>query len=482
MNYKLLISFIISLSIFNGCSIDPNYDAEKAFWHAEQKANQILKTSKNNPSKKDLEQIIKNYKQVIQITPLSPLSLKAKEIIINIYLSQKRYKEVHFELKSIIENFSINKRIASQSYLKNGKIYELENKFNEAYLEYEKIIDLYPVSVIGLNMPTYLLEFYKKHKQDIEYKWTFKQAQRHYLSIINEFKGTSHENALKNYLLKLYFKEEKWEKIINFWNETSTQDNADTPLIMRSAISRANVYALKMNKTNKAVSILKDLVEKYQKHPYTKHVQLRLVNIYQAAKNFTEARKILNTIIKTYPDEKEIIIQCKLKLISILKEENQTEQVISGYNKIEETYPDNINTLSIPFSLYNFYKKLNDNNKASNQLNKAISKYKNIWEQGEKEKKDLITGQLLLFCYAQKKDYNQMITILDGLNERFPKNLKFLFTKAEIYKNKLHDNIQAKKVLKQILTKHPKNQKLKYIIKAMLNEIQSEKKDSIKTK
>ncbi len=480
MNYKLLVSLIISIAIFNGCAIDPHYNAEKAFWHAEQKAKKILRNSKNKPSKQDFQNIIREYKKVVKIAPLAPLSLKAKDIIINIYLSQKKYEEVHFELKSIIENFSINTRVASQSYFKNGKIYELEKKFNEAYLEYEKIIDLYPASIVGLNMPIYLLEFYKNHKQNIEYKWTFEQAERHYLSIINEFKETSQENALKNYLLKLYFKEEKWEKIINFWNEAGTKDDANTPLIMRAAISRANIYSVKMNQTNKAIKILKDLAEKYQKHPYTKHVQLRLVNIYQTERNFIEANKILHSIIETYPDEKDIIIQCKLKLISILKDENKNEIVISEYKKIQEEYPDNINTLSIPFSLYSFYKQL-DHAETAKQLLKAIEQYEPLWKNGQKEKKDLVAGQLLLFCYAQKKDYNKMIILLDELNARFPKDPRFLFTKAELYKNKLHNIEKTKEVLAQILKKYPNNQKLKYIVQAMLAEMQSEKKLSTTT-
>lgn len=465
MFIKLLLIYFIFLS---GCAIDPHYTAEKLFWYAEQNAKKITFEKKGILNETDWNNIISYYRKVIKFSPLDKLSLKSKAVIIKIYLAQNKYDEIHVELKEIIENFSVDPGISTKAFFTSGKIYELEKKFDDAFLEYEKIKDLYPLSNIGLNIPLYLLKFCKEHKDKIQYNWTYDETKRHYLQLVNEYSKTSYEIPLKNYLLQLYFQEEKWEEVIDFWSETSKRENVETPLIMQASLAQADVYSQKLDQKDKAVEILKELYSKYPDHEFIKHIKFRLAYLYKTMNDLSKSKELFENIIKENSDSEDFIIQCKLQLISIMKKDKDNEKVISAYDELTKQYPNNLQILPIPFSKYLFYKNNSNEDAASVVLKSAITIYQDIWNKGENDKKSLISGQLLLFCYYQLDDNIKSIEILDSLSKRFPETPQFLFAKAALYKNKLKDLKKAKEIFNEIQQKYPNSFSLNNSLKALM--------------
>ena len=156
-----MVFAILFLASLTGC-FDSRYVAEKALWHAENKVASLVRQKPQGLSAQDIQEIVKVYRDVVTKAPLDPLAAKAQVVISNLHLIQGNYAEAQKELRNIIQNFSSKGKIASQAYLNIGNIYEAQKRWDDAAGEYNKIIDLYPLSTLGLQMPIYMMQHYQR--------------------------------------------------------------------------------------------------------------------------------------------------------------------------------------------------------------------------------------------------------------------------------------------------------------------------------
>ncbi|EKD26691.1 MAG: hypothetical protein ACD_79C01060G0002, partial [uncultured bacterium] len=473
----------ISLLI-SGCGTS-HYNAEKAFWYAETNSQRILKEKSGKLEESDYDHIINGYRKVTKVAPLDNLAMKSMFIITNIYYAQKRYDKAHMELNSIIQNFSSDKDLATHAFYLNGKIWEIEEKFNEAFLEYEKILDLYPLSNRGIEMPLYLFRFYQTHKDVLEYTYSMDRVITHYKWLIDEYSNTSYEDMLKNFLLRAYFIGEKWDEIINFWNSELSEKKEDIPLIMKGSIAKAEILSGKLNKELDAIDICKQLIVDYPEHSYTKEIKFKLSELYVKLLDFDNAINTLSEAINTYKDDSGFVIKSRMSLAKIFLLLKNNKGSLEQYDLIQTSYPDHYLSLSIPFMKFRFYKQTNDEENAKKQLEKSIEFYSGIFSKDVADTNDKsfkVAGHLLLVCRIYSENWDESIKLLEKLSVKTPGNPRYLFILASIYRDKLNQPEKAKEIYLKIATEFKNNQQILKSVNVLLETIEKNIKiDQIKT-
>lgn len=203
--FLLTFGLFILFSAFIRYS-DAHYLSEKLFWHAEEHASKILKTKpKESLKEKDYQEIIAAYRRVVDTCPLEPLAAKSQFIISKIYFTQGEKESAQKELRHIIENFFSDAQLASRAQFTIGRIYETQGKWKEAFEEYDKIVDLYPLTPLGLKTPIYIMQYYHKKNNQLEEEKAYRMAIRHYETLLRKYMDTKVAPVVENYLAMAHF-------------------------------------------------------------------------------------------------------------------------------------------------------------------------------------------------------------------------------------------------------------------------------------
>ena len=467
---KLIFAAPLILSAFfcGGCG-DSHYQAEKQFWHAEQKAKKLIESRCGNLSPEDYQDIIKGYKKVVEAAPVDPLSAKAHFLIVNLHTVQKNYVEAQNELKQIVQNFSADKKTASKAYFAMGKLWEMQGKFDEALEEYKKIIDFYPVSSLGLEMPLYMTQLCEKNREKITGGWAYSQMIRHYQALIDEYKGTSFEPYLQNYLIKAYLKGENWDDMLKIWDEQIKKKDDKT--LLSASLSKARFYEEKEKNIPEAIKICEELIQKIPSDPSVSQIRLYMAQLRIKNGEMDKASDILSSLLKEFPKDQELAILCHLGLVSIDETRGRYTDAVEKLKKIREMFPDNPRSLAIPFQIYMNFEKMKDQANASRIMEETIREYSYRWKEEGKERIDLIIGKLLLRCYLQLKDWDRAAAHLQSFDERFPQTPYFLLLQAAIYSDKLELPLKARNVYNNILKRYSANKTITEAVEKLLKKL-----------
>ena len=466
--YRFLGLVVLAGSVvLTGCT-DNRFSSEKLFWQAEQKVNKLVKgKTRESLTKEDFDRIIRVYRRVADKFPLEPLAAKAQFLIIDIYTAQGEYDKAHQELKSIIENFSFQSKIAARAQFAVGKIFEFQGKSREALDEYEKVSDLYPLSSLGLETPLYITQYYKKMKDKPGQKRAHRQAIRHYKKIIGDYADTSIAGVVQNYLVQAYLQREDWSGAIKVWDEIITK-YPNTPQAIRGLMAKAEVRAKHLDDLAGAIVIYQECVEKYPQAEFIKEVKLRLGNLYLENSQNSKAQEVFSLLIKDYPQDENLVVRGRFGIVSCLKEEGRKEEAVKEYRDICKSYPDNPSAFSTPYLVYRYYRKIDDIENAKTALDTAISEYEKKFSPVGRDKKNTALSRLLFLCYAEKKDWNKALGLLRTLAGNQPKDPSSLLTMAVIYFKELDDAKEAKKIFREVIDKFSSNKALVKLAKEQI--------------
>lgn len=469
MRFIFYIVAFFPLFLSGGCG-DPHYQAEKYFWYAEQNARKIMATRANKLQPDDYIEIIKGYRKVIEVAPVDPLSAKTQFLIANLFSIQKNYTEAQKELRRIVQNFSSDKTTASKACFAMGKLWELQDRFDDALDEYKKIIDFYPLSFLGMEMPLYMTQLCEKNKEKITGGWSYSQMIRHYEALIEEYKGTSIEHSLQNYLIRAYLKGENWDDMLKIWDD-QINAKSDKTSVIAASLSKAKLNATQLKNIPEAIKICEDLIRKFPDDPSIPKIRFYIGQLQLENGEINKSGDTFSSILKDYPAEKDVGILCHFALVIIDEKNGKNAEALTKLKKIRELFPDHPRSLDIPFLIYQNYEKLNDQSNAAVAMQEAINEYSYKWKQGGKEQKDLITGKLLLRCYLQLKDWGGAAKHLQSFDERFPQTPYFLLLQAAIYADKMKLPLKARNVYDNILKKYSRNSKLTKAVEELVQNL-----------
>jgi len=450
------IYLLIFLSFFVFACSDSHYVAEKLLWQAEKNTKELLKNKSNRLSSDDYEKIISYYREVTERVPLDTLSSKAHFFITDILLREGKYEEARKELRVVINNFSSSGAIASQAYFAIGRIFESQGKWEEAKEEYDKIIDLYPLTNIGLNLPLYIVQHYTLKNNNKEKESAYRKALRHYKGLIEEYKDTSVVPLVKDYLARAKLNHGNLEEALSVWDEIKNEYSA-SPLAIKALFTKARLYERELNDKKQAIKEYQEFIEKYTNHKTIPEVKFKIAMLFLEDSQVTKAKDIFGELLRDYSSDSKLCIKSILGLALCYRKEADTEKVISAYQKIKKEYPQSKAALSVPFLIGQYYLEEKYNSKASQAFQEAIREYKKKLEEAKDNilyKREI--ANLLALCYLKNNQIEEAIKMLNSLAERYSKEPVYLIDLATLYRI-LNNKEKAIEVYEKLIKRFPKN-------------------------
>jgi TolA-binding protein len=441
---KVSNSFLLTCFLFAlwGCSFDPSYEAEKAYWEVGKIDRTLHQDHPDGLEEEHYEQIIAALNRVSDAAPFEPLAAKAQFQIAQIYLGLEKTEHAHDTLTSIFAKFSesenknesSSKNIASQAAFWSGRLYERDGDLEQAEEKYALLMDRYPLTKLGLQVPIHMIQYHKNQGNISEMKEASARARSHYRNLMDKYSGTSIEKTVQSYSLKVYAQEEAWQDILDFWDsEIKTQIKRSG--VISAKVAKADLLASRMENIPEAERIYKDLIEDFPFAPATPLLRIRLGHLLATAYKAEEAREIFQKVLADFPENKELTIQGHIGLAVVDAKEGKHEEALKRYNDIFVEYPNHATTLKIPFMKYLYYQRVGkEESEVQQALNEALTEYSSRWDRGGSTSTDKIAGRLLLLGLIQKKDWDAAAIHLNSIMKRFPDDPRFLQLAKAVYR------------------------------------------------
>jgi|GEM_PF-3713163 len=424
--YSCLIWSVLAIT---GCSFDPGYEAEKAFWEADQLGRSLAAAHPDGLEEKQYLELIRAFGQVVEVAPAETLAAEAQFRIAQMYITIGNLESAHTTLNSIFKEFQEDKEIAARAAFSNGKLYQANGEIEPAMRQYQAIMQNCPLTSIGLEMPIYIILYYQQQGDQDRTRSASSQARKHYQNLMNAYAGTSVAKKVRPYLLRVFELENAWADMLDFWTaEIKKQINRTD--IIEANLGKASVLATRLDQPAEAKEIYESLIARFPTEPMTALVRVRLAYLEVADSNWDKARQYFSRAWQDLPADNPLRINSYLGLAMIERKQKNDRAAFDYYDRIQAEFPNNSTALQVPLIKYLHHQNVNQPAKAEEALQAAIETYRSQWLDKPSADTAPIVGQLLLQCLIQQKDWSAAATHLEVLTKRFPEEARYnkLFT------------------------------------------------------
>lgn len=252
---SLLVVFLLS-----GCAND-QYAIEKEYWWAKKQAEKVFKNPEGSPPF-ELEQAIKKLNKFSQKYQKSNLAIDAEFNISRLYLVKKEYDKSRAQLKLMLGKHKELKAICSDALFFIGKAYEAEDKWGMALEQYKKVIQLYPETLRGFDLPVYIAGYYRAKHQPDKMIAAFGEAITYYKSLAAKYPNSQMSIAAYNQVISCYAALKDWQNAINSLDVIAANYKGKVPLD-RILFQKALIYSSGLKDNLKAKETLKELIRDY---------------------------------------------------------------------------------------------------------------------------------------------------------------------------------------------------------------------------
>lgn len=260
--------FILVISlILSGCGQD-RYAIEKKYYYALKKANAIFKNPHSTPPN-ELQQAVERLLAFQKKYPNTKLALDAEFNVARLYMAKEEWLNARKQLNAMLQSYHKNDAICAQVYFFIGKTYEIEKKWETALSHYRKIMEKFPATPRGMEVPLYLIQYYKSKFEPDKMMDAARAAVVHYKDLGKKYPNSYLEYSCRSLVVNCYAVLKDWnnvaasiETIIEAYKEKAPMDAALFQL--------AFIYAKELKDTAKAKSVLERLVREYPKSKFLK--------------------------------------------------------------------------------------------------------------------------------------------------------------------------------------------------------------------
>jgi TolA-binding protein len=211
-----LIAILCLCALLAGCGND-QYAIEKQYWQAQKQAEKIFRNPHASPPR-ELERVINQLNSFSQKYPKSNLAVEADFNIARLYIVKEEYDKARTQLKMLGNKYSIFAGVCSEALFMMGNSYEMQDKWNSALEQYKKIMELYPVTPRGLDIPIYIAQHYKVKYQPDKMIAAFQEAIKHYGALGNKYPNTPLAFRVDTLVAECYIALKDWQNAIATFN------------------------------------------------------------------------------------------------------------------------------------------------------------------------------------------------------------------------------------------------------------------------
>ncbi len=274
-NIIVLLLFVLSATL-SGCGND-QYAIEKQYYQAQKQAEKIFKNPHASPPN-ELERVVNILSKFAEKHPQTNLAVEAEFNIARLYIVKEEYDKARTQIQKILDKYSKSEGVCSEALFLKGNSYELENKWDAALLQYKKLMQEYPITLRGLDIPIYIAQHYKVKYQPDKMVAALQEAAVHYQALAAKYPKSPLAYRAHMLLAQCYIELKDWQNAVSTFSSIADtykdKVNADGVLL-----NMALIYERELKDKVKAKEALERLSKEYPRSALIKTATALLKDI-----------------------------------------------------------------------------------------------------------------------------------------------------------------------------------------------------------
>jgi len=262
--HKKTLVVVFSLAILlAGCGND-EYAVEKRYWQAQQEANKIFKNPHSSPPR-ELDRVAKILSAFSQKYPNTKLAVEADFNIARLYLIKEAYDKGRMQLRATINKYRANFAICAEALFLIGNSYQIEGKWNLALEQYKKIMQDYPKTIRGLNIPIYIAQYYKIKYQPDKMLTAYQEAIAYYRSLAEKYPNSALSYSVDILVAQCYVALKDWQNALSSFKTILEEYKGKVANLDAVLMNISVLYMNELKDKIKAREMLQRLIKEYPK-------------------------------------------------------------------------------------------------------------------------------------------------------------------------------------------------------------------------
>jgi len=238
------------------------YGAERLIYRAIV-ANQEIAANPEVAPPGLLARVEDNLKKIVKKYPKTRTARAAYLSLIGFYWEQKKYENVKSTADAIIARYPKDRGILSSAYFLKGAVFQEQGEWNKALKEFHTLRDEYTDSVLGLEVPIYIADYYKEERKLGQAKQAYIEAVQFYAKTEKKFRKKALGYAAANLLMRAHTELEQYEQAGQVL-ESVFKNYAKMQVFIQQLPNIEGIFIKKLNNPDKALqlyAIIRDRTE-----------------------------------------------------------------------------------------------------------------------------------------------------------------------------------------------------------------------------
>lgn len=265
---KLILA--IALAFLAGCGAD-KYSIERQYYKTQKQAEKIFANPHASPEN-ELERVVGEFNNFIQKYPNDILSVDAEFSIARLFIAKEEYEKAREHLKATITKHASSEIVCSEAMFLLGNSYQTQDKWDMALEQYKGIVQKYPVTPKGLDVPVYIAGYYKTKYQPDKMIGAYKEAIEHYKSLAGTYQGSPLGYRLDILTAACYGELKDWGSAIDVFDDI-IKNYKDKITLDEVMINKALIYKNELKDNDKAKEEIEGLIKDYPRSRFIKIAQ-----------------------------------------------------------------------------------------------------------------------------------------------------------------------------------------------------------------
>jgi len=248
---------VLLLAILVGCG--PELTGKRLFMEAKEQLASIQDPAK--ASKELIAKPIQGFERVVQRAPGTVWAARAEVTLGSLYASRGEYDRAQEAFTRLTKGCGTYLDLCGTARLGLAKIYEAQNRWDQAIAMYEELAKQHPWAGPGLAAPLYVAGLYHDHGDEQAAKAAYERAAQFYVERVPQAPTAALKAQAQEYLISIYQRLHQWDKAIAALQELLQEpDGVDKPRVLMEI---AAIYERDLKDASKAQDVYSEIVAKY---------------------------------------------------------------------------------------------------------------------------------------------------------------------------------------------------------------------------
>jgi tetratricopeptide (TPR) repeat protein len=265
---------VVALALV-GCE-SRGFKAERDMYRAHKKASPIYRNPSGTPPFQ-FNQAVETYRDIMKKYPDSLFAVQAKFSIGHLFVIKGDFDRARQEYKDLIVDCDKRGNLCAEAQFAIGNSYEIEKRWPEAEVVYKQILQDYPFSTKSLDLPIYVINHYRRVKDQAGMTRSVDEAVSYYLGLKGRTETDKGRYILQSLVTRAYIEAGQWADCLESLDKLARDFPENKP--EEALWMKALIYHSKLKDKEKTKEELQKIVTQYPRTKFARQAELYLKKI-----------------------------------------------------------------------------------------------------------------------------------------------------------------------------------------------------------